>query len=129
MTGSQLSIGEVARQLGTSTHLLRHWDAEGVVVAARSATGARRYSPEQVDVLRIAFKWQQVGMALVTIGALLSGRPAERAQLVAAAREGLESRRRELNESLRFLDHVLTCPHSVVRACTVCSDFASSSPE
>uniref|UniRef100_E6PLB1 Regulatory protein, MerR n=1 Tax=mine drainage metagenome TaxID=410659 RepID=E6PLB1_9ZZZZ len=54
MTSDFISIGELARQTGLSTHTLRYYEAEGVLrPVARAASGHRRYAHE--DVLWLAF--------------------------------------------------------------------------
>jgi MerR family copper efflux transcriptional regulator len=45
------SIGEVAARFGLPTHVLRHWEAEGLLTPAR-AGGRRRYT--DADLYRVA---------------------------------------------------------------------------
>lgn len=54
MTSDFISIGELARRTGLSTHTLRYYEAEGVLrPVARAANGHRRYA--QADVPWLAF--------------------------------------------------------------------------
>ncbi|GAA3873390.1 MerR family transcriptional regulator [Streptomyces sedi] len=128
MTTQLLRIGETAERLGVSTHLLRHWEAEGVITPERTAGGARRYGPELRDALAIAVKCQHAGMSLSTIAQLLNGPPGERRRLVAEQRDAVDRHRARLERTAAFLDHVLRCTHPVVRECPECRAFASSTP-
>ncbi|MER5738794.1 MULTISPECIES: MerR family transcriptional regulator [unclassified Streptomyces] len=121
-----LRIGEAAERLGVSTHLLRHWEAEGVVTPPRTASGARRYGPELLDALSIAVKCQRAGMSLGAIARLLNGNPQGRRHLIAEQRDAIDRQRARLERTAAFLDHVLECSHPVVRECPACHDFAAA---
>ncbi|MET8968777.1 MerR family transcriptional regulator [Streptomyces hydrogenans] len=121
-----LRIGEAADRLGVSTHLLRHWEAEGVVTPPRTVSGDRRYGPELLDALSIAVKCQRAGMSLGAIARLLNGRPQGRKDLIAEQRDAIDRQRARLERTAAFLDHVLECSHPVVRECPACHDFAIS---
>jgi len=121
-----LRIGEAAERLGVSTHLLRHWEAAGVITPQRTASGARRYDPELLDALSIAVKCQHAGMSLSVIAQLLNGRRQERRYLVAEQRDAINRQRAQLERTATFLDHVLECSHPVIRECPACQDFVSS---
>lgn len=48
-----VSIGELAAHFGLATHVLRHWEAMGLLAPRRTPTGQRTYRlPEQLNVLR-----------------------------------------------------------------------------
>ncbi|MER5500986.1 MULTISPECIES: MerR family transcriptional regulator [unclassified Streptomyces] len=121
-----LRIGEAAERLGVSTHLLRHWEATGVITPLRTASGARRYDPELMDALSIAIKCRRAGMSLDAIARLLNGRRQERGHLIAEQRDAINRQRARLARTAAFLDHVLECSHPVVRECPSCRDFAST---
>ncbi|RCG16901.1 MerR family transcriptional regulator [Streptomyces diacarni] len=121
-----LRIGEAAARLGVSTHLLRHWEAEGLITPHRTAGDARRYDPELLDALSIAVKCRQAGLPLNVIAQLLNGRREDRRHLIAQQRDVIDRQRARLERTATFLDHVLDCSHPVVRECPECRDFASS---
>src|SRR6266508_1163886 len=55
----ELSIGDVARRTGLSVHALRFYEREGLLLSqhvSRGTGGHRRYSPEDVNWLRICTK-------------------------------------------------------------------------
>ena len=119
----ELSIGETAERLGVSTHLLRHWEAEGVITPDRSPGGARRYDAELLDSLMIAMRCQQAGMSLGVIAQLLNGGRQQRRDLVSEQRDEINRQRARLERTAAFLDHVLECSHPVIRECPDCRDF------
>ncbi|MBF6078132.1 MerR family transcriptional regulator [Nocardia beijingensis] len=121
-----LSIGDAADRLGVSTHLLRHWEAVGVVTPRRTASGARRYDAQSLDALSIAVKCQQAGMPLTVIAQLLNGERRQRRRLVVEQRDSINRKRARLEQAANFFDHVLECSHPLVRECPACRDFAAS---
>ena len=46
------SIGELAERFGLETHVLRHWEAEGLLDPERDSGGRRRY--RESDAYRVA---------------------------------------------------------------------------
>lgn len=119
-----LRIGEVAQRLGVSTHLLRHWEAEGVITPYRSATGERRYTPQQVDEIAACLRCQRAGLSLSDLALLLRGSPEERRAVVERQVQILRTRQTELGQAADFLNHTLECRHPVIRECPQCRDFA-----
>jgi DNA-binding transcriptional MerR regulator len=45
-------IGAVSERFGLATHVLRHWEAMGLLTPARDAAGRRRY--KTADLTRVA---------------------------------------------------------------------------
>ena len=50
---SDLSIGEVAAQVGVRTSALRYYESIGLLPAARRVNGRRRYDERSVQLLRV----------------------------------------------------------------------------
>ncbi|HNQ43396.1 MAG TPA: MerR family transcriptional regulator [Candidatus Cloacimonadota bacterium] len=46
------SIGEVSNLLGVKTHVLRYWESEIPVIRPRKSGHQRRYSLQQIEVLK-----------------------------------------------------------------------------
>jgi MerR family redox-sensitive transcriptional activator SoxR len=70
-----LSIGELGARTGVAASALRFYEAEGLISAARTSGGQRRYTRDtlrRVSFLRIA---QQVGLSLEEIRAALASLP------------------------------------------------------
>lgn len=75
MTSELLSIGEVADRTGVAVSALRFYDAEGFIVATRSAGGQRRFSRDvlrRIAFIRVA---QTVGLTLDEIRDALATLP------------------------------------------------------
>ena len=68
MTNQFISIGELARLSGLSTHTLRFYEAAGVLKpVGRAANGHRRYQPGDVLWLEFVLKLKITGMPLAEI--------------------------------------------------------------
>jgi len=73
-----LSIGEVARRAGIAPSALRHYEAEGLLSAVRTAGGQRRYGRHVLRRIAFVRAAQQVGLTLDEIRSALATLPAER---------------------------------------------------
>ena len=81
-----MSISELAGALGVRTSTLRHWDAEGLVVPARTSAAARTYSPSDVRDARIVHQLPRAGYRIGPLRALMPQlRRARRGEEVVAA--------------------------------------------
>ena len=47
-----IKIGEVAKEVGAPTRMLRYYEQQGLIQASRSTNGYREYSDEQVEHAR-----------------------------------------------------------------------------
>lgn len=47
-----MKIGEVAKEVGAPTRMLRYYEQQGLIQASRSTNGYREYSDEQVEHAR-----------------------------------------------------------------------------
>src|SRR5580765_9048928 len=78
-----LTIGEVADRSGMATSALRYYERVGLVRAARSVGGQRRYEREvlrRIAFIRVA---QRVGLTLAEIREAMADLPDERTSTVA----------------------------------------------
>lgn len=74
----ELTIGALSERTGVATSALRFYEAEGLIHAARSAGGQRRYTRDtlrRVSFIRVA---QQVGLSLDEIRTALHALPKRR---------------------------------------------------
>jgi MerR family transcriptional regulator, redox-sensitive transcriptional activator SoxR len=75
---SELTIGALSERSGVAASALRFYEAEGLIHAARTAGGQRRYSRDtlrRVSFIRVA---QQVGLRLDEIRVALESLPEHR---------------------------------------------------
>lgn len=116
------TIGELAERVGAATHVLRHWEDEGLVVPERDSAGYRRYGrAELVRVLAIQ-RNKIAGMSLPQIRALLDGAVIDRADVLQEHLRDLDERERELRRSRAMTEHALRCrAHDIAQ----CPRFAS----
>jgi DNA-binding transcriptional MerR regulator len=108
----ELGIGDVARETGLSVHALRFYEREGLMLSghvARGTGGRRRYSPQDVNWLRICIKLRASGMPLAKIRRLAElvregpGNERERLELLREQQRRVENQLAELEECLRII--------------------------
>jgi MerR family copper efflux transcriptional regulator len=111
------SIGEVAARFGLPAHVLRHWEAEGLLAPAR-AGGRRCYT--DADVYRVAaiVISKEAGFGLADTRAMLAARSAPvRHEVMARHRERLLARIARAQAALDMLEGGLECPHDDIMTC------------
>lgn len=47
-----MEVRQVARTLGVRENTVRHWEERGLLSAIRLPSGARRFRPEDIEVMR-----------------------------------------------------------------------------
>lgn len=100
MMTSVLSIGDLARLSGLSTHTLRFYETEGLLSPiGRAANGHRQYRAEDVAWLEFVLRLKKTGMPLAHIR--------QYAQLRAQGENTLSSRLAMLQQHRQNLDQQL----------------------
>ncbi|WP_136441274.1 redox-sensitive transcriptional activator SoxR [Pacificoceanicola onchidii] len=79
MPNTGLTIGDVAERVGLATSAIRHYEAEGLVFPARSASGQRLFARSDIRRLSFVLIAQQLGFTLAEIKTQLDGLPHDRA--------------------------------------------------
>lgn len=108
-----LTIAQAADRTGLSTHTLRYYERDGLMLFSvdRSTSGHRRYSDRDLTWIQMITRLRSTGMpirdvrryaALVRAGA---GNEAERLHLLKAHRERVEAQLAEVTSHLRAIDH------------------------
>ncbi|WP_410566095.1 MerR family transcriptional regulator [Amycolatopsis sp. cmx-4-61] len=109
------SIGEVAARFGLPTHVLRYWEAEGLLSPAR-AGARRRYSDADQQRVAAILVAKEAGFELADIRTMLTGRSAaDRAAMAARQRDRLRARIARAQAALDLLEG--DCPHDDLMAC------------
>lgn len=121
-----MKIGEAARRVGVDVHVLRHWDAEGVVVPDRTPSGHREYAEDHLYRLRVLQACQGVGMSLAEIRQVLDRHEPGRTGVIERRLAAIHEHRRQLERAERFLTHVIACRHDLLTRCPECSEYAVS---
>lgn len=111
------SIGEVAARFGLPTHVLRYWEAEGLLRPARTGD-RRRYTEADVQRVAAILVSKEAGFGLADIRAMLAARSAPaRQEVIARHRERLLARIASAQAALDMIegecahDDIMTCPH------------------
>ncbi len=110
---STLTIAEAAEETGLTTHTLRYYERDGLLLAPvdRSSAGHRRYSDRDLTWIEMITRLRSTGMpmrdvrryaALVRAG---DGNEAERMALLKAHRTRVEAQLAEVTGHLRAIDH------------------------
>lgn len=95
-----------------------------MLIPARDSLGHRDYDEEALTRCRIVLGCQGVGMTLAQIRLVLNRGDRERRGVIRAHQEALIAQRRELRRAEAFLEHVLTCRHTLTNRCPGCSAYA-----
>lgn len=93
-----LSVGEVAQLMGVSVRTLHHFEDKGLIVPARTSTGYRVYSTENIDRLHQILVYRSLDFSLAEIGNMIDD---------GATAEHLERQKELLAAKIRNLQSVL----------------------
>ena len=69
----EMTIGEVAQQVGVETSTLRYYESIGVLPPPRRVSGQRRYTPTVLKVMQVIEVAKEAGFTLSEIRTLLHG--------------------------------------------------------
>ena len=111
-----MRIGEVAAKAGVSVRALRYYEQQDLLHSTRDPRGQRRYAPGAVERVRLIQQLYSSGLSSRTIREVLpfadSGEvPRELLELLAAERDRLDRRMRDLQGERDRLHECLTEAH------------------
>jgi MerR family redox-sensitive transcriptional activator SoxR len=122
----ELSIGAVAQRSGLAVSALRFYEAHGLITAARTAGGQRRYPRDVLRRIAVIRAAQEVGFALADIVEMLAELPddhhvseAEWRRLANSWRPQLDERIRVLERLRDQLDRCIGCGCLSMKSCTM----------
>src|SRR3954453_20319015 len=72
MKSSPLTIGEAAAHFDLPAHVLRHWEAEGLLSPVRVTGARRRYTREDMFRVALIITVKQAGLSLSAIREILT---------------------------------------------------------
>lgn len=111
------SIGEVATRFGLATHVLRHWETEGLLTPSRDGD-RRRYTDADQNRVAAILLAKEAGFSLPAIRAMLSAQTAKsRHEVMASHRETLADRIAKAQAAMAMIEGALTCPHDDIMTC------------
>ncbi|MDT0304752.1 MerR family transcriptional regulator [Streptomonospora wellingtoniae] len=115
---SRSGIGELAARFGLATHVLRHWEAAGLLTPERRANGRRCYTAGDATRVAIILRCKEAGLGLEQIRTLLNAPgPVKRNAVMKARVAELESRIAKAEAAKYLLECALTCTAEDIASC------------
>ncbi|MGR6918850.1 MerR family transcriptional regulator [[Actinomadura] parvosata] len=116
-----MQIGELAERFGLAPHVLRHWEAMGLLAPATRVNGRRRYTRDHVIRVLTIIRAKAAGMSLEQIRDVLTvSSQAGRQELLRRHHAELEHRLQEIAASKALIEHLMRCTADDF---TQCPDF------
>lgn len=111
------SIGELAERFELPTHVLRHWESEGLLQPERDSAGRRRFG--EPDAYRVAaiIASKAAGMSLEQVRALLDATVADRRAILEQHLVDLRERITAIERSQHMTEHALGCRAHDISQC------------
>lgn len=110
-SSADFSIGELADRFGLATHVLRHWESEGLLDPGRDALGQRRYRPEHLRRVALILMAKDAGFTLGQVRELFAtDDPMDRPELLREHLRALEQRIDRAQAAKDLIEHALSCP-------------------
>jgi MerR family transcriptional regulator, copper efflux regulator len=107
-SSEQLLIGEVADRLGLATHVLRHWEDEGLVEPER-VNGRRSYGDSHIARVTMILRAKQAGLSLAQIRELLTTPRDRHAEMLEGYRAEMDEQITRIEAAKALLDHIIEC--------------------
>jgi DNA-binding transcriptional MerR regulator len=111
-TQTSLTIQEAAEKTGLTVHTLRYYERIGLLMPiGRAANGHRRYSQQDINLIRTLNLWRQTGMSLDDIQEYVKlvqegdSTAGKRRALLEAHRQSVLSQMEELQDTLNLIDY------------------------
>jgi MerR family copper efflux transcriptional regulator len=113
-----LTIGELAARFDLAPHVLRHWEAMGLLAPAARVNGRRRYTQEHLSRIAFILGGKSGGLSLEQLRALLAARsPHDRKELLERHHADLLRRIRDIERSTAMIEHALDCDEHDFTTC------------
>ncbi|MDP9865380.1 MULTISPECIES: MerR family transcriptional regulator [Streptosporangium] len=126
--GAEMTIGELAARFDLAPHVLRHWEAMGLLTPARRANGRRRYTDDHLSRVTMIVRGKAGGLSLEQLREILNAATsAERRELLSRHRAELELRIQQTQMSKQLVEHALDCREEDFTRCRtfqrLCADL------
>jgi MerR family copper efflux transcriptional regulator len=107
---ANLTIGQLAARFALAPHVLRHWEAMGLIAPAERPSGRRRYREGQVARVALIVRGKEAGFSLKQIGEVLNASDGpSRKELIRRHHVELEERIARIETSKSMLECALEC--------------------
>ncbi len=107
VSGTALTVGQVAEQFGVTVRTLHHYDEIGLVHPHRTASGYRVYTDDDLERLRHAVVYRRLGFPLEEIGPLLDDPHADVEAHLRRQRTAVMTRLDEMRDLVAAIDRAL----------------------
>ncbi len=105
-----VEIGELAGRFGLATHVLRHWEDEGLLTPAARVGGRRQYDESHVARVVMIQRAKAAGLSLEQIRRMFDAPTGpERKQILADQDAALDDQIRQARQSKQLIAHALSC--------------------
>ncbi|WP_030861532.1 MerR family transcriptional regulator [Streptomyces sp. NRRL S-37] len=105
-----MTIGELAERFDLRPHVLRHWEASGLLSPAERVNGRRRYTKRHIARVAMIVRGKAAGFSLEQLRDVLDAGNADARQVLLRAHyEELERRIREIEASRTLIEHAMSC--------------------
>lgn len=119
------SIGELAARFGLATHVLRHWEDEGLLTPAERVKGRRYYDESHAARITMILRGKDMGLSLAQIAEIVAEpNHSEHKAVLRAHRERIVAQIHRLEAARRMIDHAIGCEHADVSHCAEFQDVA-----
>ncbi|MFE3451637.1 MerR family transcriptional regulator [Nonomuraea sp. NPDC059194] len=109
-SSGSMRIGELAERFDLAPHVLRHWEAMGLLTPATRVNGRRVYTRDHIVRVLTIIRAKAAGMSLEQVGEILNVTGgAERRAVLERHHAELERRLRELAASKALVEHIMEC--------------------
>ena len=116
MKSSGESIGDTAARFGLDTHVLRHWEDQGLLRPDRDAAGRRRYGDADVVRIAVILRNKAAGLSLEQIRVLLDEDARDRHRVLEEHVAELDRRAADIAQARAMTEHALRCrSHDITR--------------
>jgi MerR family copper efflux transcriptional regulator len=113
-----MTIGELSARFGLAPHVLRHWEAMGLLAPATRVNGRRRYTQDHITRVATIVGGKSGGLSLEQLRDLLAARsPEDRRRLLEGHHANLQRRIRDIERSMAMIEHALDCDEHDFTTC------------
>jgi DNA-binding transcriptional MerR regulator len=111
------SIGDLAARFELPTHVLRHWESEGLLAPERDPAGRRRYVESDAYRIAVILANKVAGMSLEQVRSLLDAGAEGRRTVLEQHLEDLAGRVAAIERSRQMTEHALECRAHDIAQC------------
>jgi MerR family transcriptional regulator, copper efflux regulator len=114
-----MAIGDLAAMFGLAPHVLRHWEAMGLLTPPRAGNGRRVYGPAESTRIALILLGKDAGLSLEQTRQLFTIAADREARGVLYQQHSDRLRRRiaAAEAALAIIEHAATCTADDITAC------------